>query len=76
MVLEVGPCFEDPEWLYGEERDYEDSRAPFGEEWFNLEPGDDIVYKVRDVQQSCCAAEDPAKHGFLKECKEPMSKSK
>lgn len=59
MVLKVGPCFEDPEWLDGEERDYEDSGTPFWEEWFYLEPGDDIVHKVRYVQQSCCAAEDP-----------------
>lgn len=59
MVLEVGPCFEDPEWLYGEEGDDENSGAPFWEEWLDLEPGDDIVYKVRDVQQSCRAAEDP-----------------
>lgn len=59
MVLKVGPCFEDPKRLYGEEGDYEDSGAPFWEEWFDLEPGDDIVHKIGNVQQSCCTAEDP-----------------
>jgi hypothetical protein len=52
--------------LDGEERDYEDSGTPFWEEWFYLEPGDDIVHKVRYVQQSCCAAQDPL-HGQLGE---------
>lgn len=56
MVLKVGPRFKDPEGLHGEEGDYEDSGTPFWEKWFYLEPGDDIVHKVGDVQQSCCAA--------------------
>lgn len=46
MILEVGPCFENPVGLDDEKGDDEDTGSPCWEEWTDFEPCDEVVDEV------------------------------